>query len=353
MAHIRSRARGQRPAHVRCRGAGHAERPAPWRRPQDHQALATRLPAAGQAPWAAPLCAACPDATTRSSTPAPTASFSAGTSATATSASGAVASSTSTSTTTCSTPRTTRRIQDLMTQVKTGRLDLTPGTCLGVSSRRSAGSTGPACSRSTGRARKHERAIMLEAWQRRARRRRIPAAFLRGLFHSDGCRVINWATAAGGRRSRSATDYPRWQFTNHSADIRELCCWALDLVEVAWRQSNAEDDQRLPARGGGPSRRTGRAEGVRRQSWLRTVRRGGLVDRVAHPVDPQRVGRAGDAGRAARDDHDEVALLDPADLEQLLVDLAHHLVGVLDRVGAERLDPPGQGELASAPCPRA
>ena len=32
--------------------------------------------------------------------------------------------------------------------------------------------------------------------------------------------------------------YLRWQFTNHSADIRELCCWALDLVGVAWRQSN-------------------------------------------------------------------------------------------------------------------
>ena len=33
-------------------------------------------------------------------------------------------------------------------------------------------------------------------------------------------------------------DYPRWQFTNESADIRELCCWALDLVGVPWRQSN-------------------------------------------------------------------------------------------------------------------
>jgi hypothetical protein len=32
--------------------------------------------------------------------------------------------------------------------------------------------------------------------------------------------------------------YPRWQFSNASADIRELCCWALDLVGIAWRQSN-------------------------------------------------------------------------------------------------------------------
>ena len=32
--------------------------------------------------------------------------------------------------------------------------------------------------------------------------------------------------------------YPRWQFVNASGDIRELCCWALDLVGIAWRQSN-------------------------------------------------------------------------------------------------------------------
>ena len=33
-------------------------------------------------------------------------------------------------------------------------------------------------------------------------------------------------------------DYPRWQFSNNSAEIRELCCWALDLAGIAWRQSN-------------------------------------------------------------------------------------------------------------------
>jgi hypothetical protein len=47
----------------------------------------------------------------------------------------------------------------------------------------------------------------------------------------------NWTQKViGGEIKRY--DYPRWQFTNHSADIRELCCWALDLVDVAWRQSN-------------------------------------------------------------------------------------------------------------------
>ncbi|SDC97047.1 hypothetical protein [Nocardioides lianchengensis] len=86
-----------------------------------------------------------------------------------------------------------------------------------------------------GPGRKHERAILLEDWQR-VLVEEHPAAFLRGLFHSDGCRVRNWATrVVAGHQKRY--DYPRWQFVNASTDIRELCCWALDLVDVAWRQS--------------------------------------------------------------------------------------------------------------------
>jgi hypothetical protein len=66
--------------------------------------------------------------------------------------------------------------------------------------------------------------------------RAFPADFLRGLFHSDGARVNNWATRiVAGQRKRY--DYPRWQFSNRSEDIMALCCWALDLVEVPWRRS--------------------------------------------------------------------------------------------------------------------
>jgi hypothetical protein len=87
-----------------------------------------------------------------------------------------------------------------------------------------------------GPGRKHERPIVLERWQRELVEQQ-PAAFLRGLFHSDGSRVRNWARrTVSGRPKRY--DYPRWQFTNVSADIRELCCWALDLVDIPWRQSN-------------------------------------------------------------------------------------------------------------------
>ncbi|MFW6774660.1 transcriptional regulator [Nocardioides sp. CPCC 205120] len=86
-----------------------------------------------------------------------------------------------------------------------------------------------------GPGRKHERPIVLEPWQRELVERH-PGAFLRGLLHSDGARVRNWATrVVAGERRRY--DYPRWQFVNASPDIRGLCCWALDLVGVAWRGS--------------------------------------------------------------------------------------------------------------------
>jgi len=87
-----------------------------------------------------------------------------------------------------------------------------------------------------GPGRKHERPIILDEWQASIVRAH-PAPFLRGLFHSDGARSRNWTRRiVAGEWKRY--DYPRWQFTNNSVEIRELCCWALDLVEVPWRQSN-------------------------------------------------------------------------------------------------------------------
>ncbi|GGO69534.1 transcriptional regulator [Nocardioides deserti] len=86
-----------------------------------------------------------------------------------------------------------------------------------------------------GPGRKHERPIVLEPWQRDVVADH-PGPFLRGLFHSDGCRVRNWATrTVAGERKRY--DYPRWQFSNRSDDIHDLCTWALDLVGIAWRRS--------------------------------------------------------------------------------------------------------------------
>lgn len=86
-----------------------------------------------------------------------------------------------------------------------------------------------------GPGRKHERPIGLEGWQADIVCA-FPADFLRGLFHSDGCRVSNWATRrVAGEKKRY--DYGRWQFVNASEDILGLCTWALDLAAVEWRRS--------------------------------------------------------------------------------------------------------------------
>lgn len=88
-----------------------------------------------------------------------------------------------------------------------------------------------------GPGRKHERPIILTSWQDDIVSTH-PADFLRGLFHSDGSRVRNWArrTVAGVPKRY---EYPRWQFVNASSDIIDLCTEALDLVDVAWRRSSA------------------------------------------------------------------------------------------------------------------
>lgn len=128
------------------------------------------------------------------------------------------------------------RIADLMRLVKPGgrpHVRLAPGCVITTVSWQHW----PCLFPQHGPGRKHERPIVLEPWQRQIVEQH-PTPFLRGLFHSDGCRVRNWATRmVAGEKKRY--DYPRWQFCNASIDIRELCCWALDLVEIPWRQSNA------------------------------------------------------------------------------------------------------------------
>ncbi|MFF5487743.1 helix-turn-helix domain-containing protein [Streptomyces virginiae] len=79
-----------------------------------------------------------------------------------------------------------------------------------------------------GPGRKHERRIVLEAWQQEIVDAH-PWAFLRGLIHSDGCRGINW-TVRNGKRY----EYPRYFFTNKSDDIRKLCTDTLTKVGVRW-----------------------------------------------------------------------------------------------------------------------
>src|SRR4029450_6891490 len=74
-----------------------------------------------------------------------------------------------------------------------------------------------------GPGRKHERPIVLEPWQERIVEAH-PWRFLRGLLHSDGCRTVNRfkTKLPEGRVAEYA--YPRYFFSNRSADIRGLFC---------------------------------------------------------------------------------------------------------------------------------
>lgn len=88
-----------------------------------------------------------------------------------------------------------------------------------------------------GPGRKHTRPIVLDTWQQEIVARHA-AGFLRGLFHSDGCRAKNWTRRTLSTGEVRRYEYPRWQFSNRSSDIRLLCCRALDAVGVPWRRSN-------------------------------------------------------------------------------------------------------------------
>ncbi|MDX3729055.1 helix-turn-helix domain-containing protein [Streptomyces caniscabiei] len=90
-----------------------------------------------------------------------------------------------------------------------------------------------------GPGKKHERPIVLVPWQR-AIVDTHPWEFIRGLIHSDGCRITNWTTrVVGGERKRY--EYPRYFFTNVSGDILRLFTATLDQVGVDWKLANARN----------------------------------------------------------------------------------------------------------------
>jgi hypothetical protein len=88
-----------------------------------------------------------------------------------------------------------------------------------------------------GPGRKHERAIVLAPWQRSIVEAH-PWPFVRGLIHSDGCRTVNRfkTRLPSGRVAEYA--YPRYFFSNLSADIRGLFCDACERLGLRWTQSN-------------------------------------------------------------------------------------------------------------------
>jgi len=88
-----------------------------------------------------------------------------------------------------------------------------------------------------GPGRKHERPIVLEPWQERIVEAH-PWQFLRGLLHSDGCRTINRFKTKLPSGRVAEYEYPRWFFSNLSADIRFLFVLTCEQLGLRWTQPN-------------------------------------------------------------------------------------------------------------------
>lgn len=80
-----------------------------------------------------------------------------------------------------------------------------------------------------GRGAKHQRPIVLAEWQL-SMVREHPGWFARGLIQSDGWRGVNRVRVKG-----RDYEYPRYQFSNRSSDIRRLFTDALDELGIDWR----------------------------------------------------------------------------------------------------------------------
>ena len=81
----------------------------------------------------------------------------------------------------------------------------------------------------TGPGRKHERKIELTAWQWGIVWQQ-PGMLIRGLIHSDGCRVMN-------KVIQRKYAYPRYFFSNESQDIQQIFRDACDLIGVEYRNN--------------------------------------------------------------------------------------------------------------------
>jgi hypothetical protein len=79
-----------------------------------------------------------------------------------------------------------------------------------------------------GPGKKHLRQIALLPWQQEIVDA-APGVFLRGLIHSDGCRII-----AVERRRDYVRRAPRYVFSNMSSEIRKLFCDTCDALGILW-----------------------------------------------------------------------------------------------------------------------
>jgi len=94
---------------------------------------------------------------------------------------------------------------------------------------------------------KHTRPIGLAEWQQDLVRQ-DPRPLIRGLIHSDGYRGMNWTERKVGGTAKRYT-YPRYQFSNESADIKRIFTDALDQLAIAWREAVAALDEFVGPKG--------------------------------------------------------------------------------------------------------
>ena len=198
-----------------------------------------------------------------------------------------------------------------------------------------------------GPCRKHERSMEMAPWQRQpSASSRLPSSWAVPL---GGCRVHNWTAGPAGWPKHYY--YPAQLFTKgreptsdrgaprHSTSSGPM---ATSKPANFVRRAHARDGSPLLDDQVGPKADCARAylAGV----LIPAVGGSDLVDRVAHPVDAQGVGRARDAGRAAGDDDDVVALLGAADLEQRS-STWRTISSVWSTNGPGTSRPPGQRQL--------
>ena len=88
-----------------------------------------------------------------------------------------------------------------------------------------------------GPGRKHLRTIALVDWQLELTQQH-PRHLLRGLIHSDGCRTINRFETKLPSGRVAQYEYPRYFFSNLSADIRGIFCDHCERLGIRWTQSN-------------------------------------------------------------------------------------------------------------------
>jgi len=72
---------------------------------------------------------------------------------------------------------------------------------------------------------KHTRSVLLEPWQENLALTLHPRELMRGLIHSDGSRDLNPV---------KGKDYPRYQFSNRSSDIRDIFANACRAIGVGY-----------------------------------------------------------------------------------------------------------------------